>query len=407
MVLTLFFGAGCRGGGGWAGTMADSAGVQIVSNPETGVWTQPPTVEREVDIGTAEGEAVYQFGQIASIDVGSDSSVYVLDGQAHTVRVFDSSGKFVREMGRPGSGPGELGQTALSVLVGPGDTVFVADVMQPRVNRYGPDGKESGTIPLSGRGVSMKWAITSDGMLVHQTRALPNAGPDAAQAQPAANDFLFVRDRSGTLRDTLLALPAGKSVQFDGPGGMPAIRLFDSEPVWALMEDGKVMFGVNTQYSIHVYGTDGQLQRVVRRAFQQRPVTDADRQAFLKFLEEAWGRAGVPPQVLPRLLQSVGFADAYPAFANLMGGPEGSVWVQRVQSADDVAARGGEFDVQDVGAPVWDIFDAEGRYLGALELPNRFTPMRIKGDRVWGVWRDDLDVQHVVRLRVTGDWSAG
>jgi hypothetical protein len=404
MMFTLLVGAGCEGAGGWAGTTSDSAGVTIVSNPESGVWTEPPTVEREVDIGTAEGEAAYQFGQITGIDVGTDSSVYVLDQQARTVRVFDSAGTFVREMGRPGSGPGELGQTAFNVLLGPGDTVFVADMMQPRVNRYGPDGQDAGTIPLPvTQSLSVKWAITGDGMLVHQTRTIPNA----SQTEAAASDFLFVRDRSGALRDTLLALPAGKSVQFAGTGQMPRIRLFDSEPIWALMDDGKVMFGINTDYSIQVYDSNGRLQRVVRRAFQQRPVTDGDRQAFLKFLEEAWGRAGVPPQVMPQLIQSVSFADVYPAFANLMGGPEGSVWVQRVQSADDVAARGGEFDVQDVGAPVWDVFDAEGRYLGALELPDRFTPMRIKGDRVWGVWRDDLDVQHVLRLRVTGDWSAG
>ncbi|MGH6689724.1 MAG: 6-bladed beta-propeller, partial [Gammaproteobacteria bacterium] len=246
-----------------------------------------------MDIGTAEGEAAYQFGQITGIDVGTDSSVYVLDQQARTVRIFDAAGKFVREMGRPGSGPGELGQTAFNVLLGPGDTVFVADMMQPRVNRYGPDGQDAGTIPLPVAGsLSVKWAITDDGMLVHQTRAVP----DPTQTEPAASDFLFVRDRSGALRDTLLALPAGKSVQFAG-GGMPRIRLFDSEPIWALMHDGKVVFGINTDYSIQLYSSEGQLQRVVRRAFHQRPVTDGDRQAFLEFLEEAWGRAGVPPQV--------------------------------------------------------------------------------------------------------------
>jgi hypothetical protein len=81
--------------------------------------------------------------------------------------------------------------------------------------------------------------------------------------------------------------------------------------------------------------------------------------------------------------------------------------VQRIQTAEDAAAAGGQFDAQDVGAPLWDVFDAQGRYLGVLELPPRFTPSELRGDRVWGIWRDDLDVQHVLRLRVTGDWSGG
>ena len=49
-----------------------------------------------------------------------------------------------------------------------------------------------------------------------------------------------------------------------------------------------------------------------------------------------------------------------------------------------------------------DLFDAEGRYLGTVTMPDRFTPMRFIGDLVYGVWRDELDVQYAVRLRIGG-----
>ncbi len=49
------------------------------------------------------------------------------------------------------------------------------------------------------------------------------------------------------------------------------------------------------------------------------------------------------------------------------------------------------------------MFDDQGRYLGVLTLPEKFTPMRIEGDAFWGVQRDELDVPSVVRYRlVTG-----
>jgi hypothetical protein len=35
-------------------------------------------------------------------------------------------------------------------------------------------------------------------------------------------------------------------------------------------------------------------------------------------------------------------------------------------------------------------------------MPQRFSPRLFHGDRIYGVWRDDLDVQYVMRLRIRG-----
>jgi hypothetical protein len=37
-----------------------------------------------------------------------------------------------------------------------------------------------------------------------------------------------------------------------------------------------------------------------------------------------------------------------------------------------------------------------------MELPGKFQPMRAVGDRFYGVFRDDLDVQHVMVVGVAG-----
>jgi hypothetical protein len=59
-----------------------------------------------------------------------------------------------------------------------------------------------------------------------------------------------------------------------------------------------------------------------------------------------------------------------------------------------------DFNIQNVGSPEWEVFDAEGRYLGVVELPARFTPAKIMEDAVYGIWLDELDVQYVKRLRI-------
>ncbi len=56
--------------------------------------------------------------------------------------------------------------------------------------------------------------------------------------------------------------------------------------------------------------------------------------------------------------------------------------------------------IEDFGGSNWDVFDADGRFLGEVAMPPRFTPRALLGDRIYGVARDALDVQYVVRLRV-------
>ncbi|MGH7470861.1 MAG: 6-bladed beta-propeller [Longimicrobiales bacterium] len=403
--LAVLAALACSGGSDarWTGTITDSAGIALVHNPDAGLWRESDVaaIARELDIGIAEGDAAYQFGQIVGLDVGSDHSIYVFDQQNLTVRVFDADGKFLRQMGRPGSGPGELGRGSTGLLLNAGDTVFVPDIGQQRMVRFTPDGQDAGSFPIPlQEGISIRWARTPDGMLVQQTRAFQQA-----QTGESRSDYLLLRDGAGTLIDTILALPAGRSFEF-AAGGLPRMRIFEAEPIWSITTDGKVLYGMNSQYAIHVYDRAGRLERIIRRPFQQGAVTEADRKTLLDFIGEAMAAQGAPPQLVQRFLANIEFADVYPAFASIMGGIDGSVWVQRIQTAAQVAARGGQFTAQDVGGPTWDVFDGQGRYLGALELPDRFAPSQIKGDLVYGIWRDEMDVQHVVRLRITGTWTA-
>ncbi|MGH7575457.1 MAG: 6-bladed beta-propeller [Longimicrobiales bacterium] len=404
LVPITLFAAACGGdilgGARWAGTMTDSAGVTIVENAGSGVWEDAdrPAVEQELDIGSADADPSYQFGNITGIDVDQDSMIYVVDQQSQTVRVFDAAGAFVREMGGPGSGPGELGQAPAGVFVGPGDTVFVPDMQQQRVVRFTAEGEDAGTFPIPfNEGIPIRWAMTPDAMLVQQSRGIAIEG----QTAPPEHDYLLVRDREGVVRDTLLTLPTGASFQLQA-GGPPKVRLFEPEPVWALLPEGRTVFGVNSEFDLRVFDRDGSLVRIVRMPFERKPVTEADRTALLRFMREAiMGQA--PPEAAPQLeqfLRTIEFADFYPAFASILGGPDGSILVQRIMTADDIAAAGGEFSAQDIGSPIWDVFDVEGRYLGVLELPMRFTPMKVIDGRIWGVWRDELDVQHVLRIRV-------
>ena len=126
-------------------------------------------------------------------------------------------------------------------------------------------------------------------------------------------------------------------------------------------------------------------------------------------LERRWAELGNPPELVRQLRNRLHFADFFPAFQAVVAGPLGTIWVQHVQPASELSEEDFvSFSIsEDFGAPKWDVFDNEGRFLGVVAMPRRFKPMVFRGDRIYGVWRDELDVQYLVRLRIVGDLGAG
>jgi hypothetical protein len=221
----------------------------------------------------------------------------------------------------------------------------------------------------------------------------PAVDPDSAE-QPM--DAIRVVEPSGEFGPTLLEVPSGGL--FAGQG----IRYFTPEPMWDITDSLTVVYGMNSEYRIGSYASDGSLQRIITRAFEPRLITDRDIRAFFAYLDRAWLDAGVPATRLAENHALVSFEEFFPAYASFQTGAEGTLWVQPIQSPGDLTDE--EIErynfLEDFGTSGWDVFDGEGRFLGVVEMPERFQPRLFTGDEIYGVWRDELDVQHVMRLRI-------
>ena len=398
LAAALCFLPACDGGGGdaWEGAVSDSAGVRVVSNTGGGVWGPDEgwTVEQDMVVGEAAGNPDYQFGQIAGIDVGSDGALYVLDRQAQEIRMYDAQGQFVRRIGGPGSGPGELSPSAGPLFVGPGDTLLVPDMALQRITRYGPEGEavESRPLPMT-EGIAVKWMEAPNQDLLQQ--AMIMAMPGQENVEP--KNLVLRRAPSGVVRDTLMELPIGRSFSFSG--GQPNITLFESEPTWSVGPAGRLYFGNSANYRVEARNPEGELTQIVQRPTEPQPVRESDQQVFRDILEDLWSEQGVPPQGVQAMSQSVQFAENYPAYANLFGGPAGTLWVQKLQSPDQVQDMG-TFDLQDMGSADWEVFGRDGRLLGTVTMPPRFQPLMFQEDAIYGILQDEMDVQYAARLAI-------
>jgi hypothetical protein len=402
--MALVF-AACAGGDNWTGTISDSAGVAIVENPGAGMWTSSSqwSLEEELKIGSIEGEPEYQFGQVGFIAVDSRDRMFVIDAQAQHIRVFSPDGEYEQTIGGPGSGPGELSPGAITLYMGAGDTLLVPDLNQTRVNRYAPDGTSLGSFRLAlENGLPMAINATRSGVIVEQVR--PLSLPD----RPATDsmDMLVQLATDGSVLDTLKRFPPGGTINFANPDS-PEVTLFTAEPVWQIADDMTLCFGVNDEYAIGLYEPDGTLERVIKKPFEVAPITERDQEMMWTFFEEQL-RTTVPPQAYSQAMQQMRsimhFAEFYPVYAGIQIGPNKSIWVQHIQSPSGLSEEQlKEWNfIEDIGSPDWDVFDAQGRYLGVVTMPDRFAPRAFVGDRIYGVWRDELDVQYVTRMRIIG-----
>jgi hypothetical protein len=396
--------AACANDGGdgaageWSGTIADSAGVVMVANDGNGAWGPGDgwSFSEALRIGSAAGDTEYQFGQIGGIGIASDGRVIVLDQQAQDLRVYGPDGTYEATIATAGSGPGELGMGASPVMMGPGDTIAVADMGNQRVSLYTADGEPAGSWRIDfADGIPMRWDVR-DGNPVSQVRPFATT-PDV---EPDSMDAIIQRSWDGTPGDTLFRMPSGKT--FSTSGGDVSFNFFTAEPQWTIGSGGELIFGVNDRYRIEVY-EDGELIRVVTMPHEPEPVTQADQDAFKNVLEEAWSTAGVPPQQVEMLLSRVSFADTYPAYLQFLAGPQGTIWVQHLRPPSTLKPEEmASFNPMSLGASTWDVLDAEGRFLGQVETPERFQPFEILDGRIIGVWRDELDVQYVIILNIDG-----
>ncbi len=258
-IPALMFAAACGGEAGgaadWAGTVEDSAGVQLVKNSVTPLWGEGDAwvLEDVMTIGEAAGDPDYQFGQIAGIVVTTDGRIVLVDQQAQHLKVFDAAGVYERTIGQAGSGPGEFGPGVGPVLIGRGDTLIVPDLGNQRVNILKSDGSEPADFRMSfEQGIPARWDMTETGDLVYQLRALnlPNT------EQRETLDLIATVSYTGEIMDTLLTPARGESFTF-GDDGQPIRMIFAPEPVWSMVGADGLCFAVNDVFRLSMYDALG------------------------------------------------------------------------------------------------------------------------------------------------------
>ena len=383
-------------------SIGDTTVVRTLSGS---VWATDATLVPEVTIGELDGPEEYLFGSIRSITVDADGRVFVLDGQAADIRVFDSEGTYVETVARRGEGPGEL-SNATSVAVLPDGRVLAHEAGEMLVKVVGPGSgdHEHWTYPQGAIVVPVKpLRIDRSGrILVPAAGTTPNG--DFVQYQ-------YVMDSDGEVLDSLAPPASG----FEPPAVEVRLRMpvagrttapvsvpLTARRYWTMHPDGGFLSGISTAYRIDLGRDDGVLR--IENAYEPVPTSEAEREYHrerttrnLRRTQPDWSWNGPP------------VPDTKPPFKGLVAGRDGRVWVLLWTEAHPVDNQNHNPDNPFSDPVIWespvryDAFEQDGTYLGTLAAPDGFRvwPEPIfDGEHVWAVTRDELGVERVVRYRI-------
>lgn len=379
------------------------------------VWGDTMTLVPELVIGELDGADPYVFGNVTAVDRDAEGRIWVADRQAGEVRVFGPDGEFLQVVGRQGDGPGEY-QGPDHLRVTSNGEVVVRDQRGARFVIFSTEGEYLRSWRLSGTFFTSQPFLLDDAGRIWNPDLRMGADFDDENRQV----LVRVDVATGEPLDTVPqpqspSEPAYVELRIEQGDNRMVSRSnvpFHPTGTATLTPSGGTLVGMGSRYALHRTRPDGSVL-AIERPVEAVPVLPAERAAARERVERGFRQQDASWQ-----WNGPEIPETKPPFQWAGVGRDGSIWVQRHTRGREVDNP--DFDPEGPPAqqqrtmwkedPVMDVFDAEGRYLGPVRMPDGFSPFAggvLSTDEVLiRVPDPELGYHRVVRYRLEPDSGA-
>jgi hypothetical protein len=342
------------------------------------------------------------FSDVSEFVVDRADRLWVYDTPSNAIFLFAPDGKLIRRVGRRGGGPGEFfnngGMTAL-----PDTGIAQWDARNARISFL----TSAGDFRTSWRTPVGFW--TGHGLLSDRDGTLRLRRPvgKASGSEVLGRMGLASPTADGALTDSVAPPPLDvATVQYvavypNGRGRASYSAPYSAEYLWAWNPAGWFVVANSASGDI-LLARNRERPIVIRRRFAPIPVPDAERAALgasltktLRNIQPDWSL----PQPMP---------DTKPPLMSFFVARDGRIWA-RIATPSERVPDSELLPSHDTTPPtphfrsalVYEVFDADGGFLGRITFPLNSTLMQADGDTVWLIERDENDRPAVVRARIT------
>jgi hypothetical protein len=327
------------------------------------------------------------FGQLTAIEATPDGGVIVVDAKSLDgliIRHFDANGKFVRNIGRKGRGPGEYDSPfGLSIAAHANGSVYLRDGMRA-ANVYAADGKILSSFALAhNNGSTGEITPASDGSMYLRAPFGPNG---------------FASVTGTTQRPMLHYSVDGKLLDSISTNVRWVLDGVDVSQRGRLLPDGRLLVTRTDKVGFLIRNRQGQTMIAETPAVavtylrEERDELMAGRKYLLDKCGEGMGTRAIIPEFKP------------PARASRVD-IDGRVWIGRSTTSKKIPptllASCGNFkaEVTFDEPPAFAGFLQDGTYLGEVRFPVR-TRVSFVGNYAWAILPDADDVPTLVKYRL-------
>lgn len=399
-------------GGEDAGASEGPAGLE---GPD---YTIDPRPENVFTVGALEGESWETFGQVTRVAFDQQGNLFILDTGAGHVVMLSPPGEYVRTIGRPGEGPGELGNP-FGMVIDPEGRVLVYDFAKQGLQVFTREGEFVESVPFDPQegvpGRDLHATPSGDLISGGGFRFSFNSDGGLEEPPPGRPIDRFGLDGSHETFYTAWDLPELEETDetsFATGGGnvslrMQRMRAFEPGLFVDVLSDGRVAVVDSIGYRVKLLDPSGAVTGTIERPVSPLVVDDEirelERAARLAAFEEG-GSGGGTMMVIGRSggggdrmsidreqirkmrqdqIEGMTFADEVPVITDMAVDREDRLWIERY------GPRPGEDGPTDIVTP-------DGGYIGTipaagLRIPDAFGPDGL----IAFIEEDELEVQRV------------
>jgi len=322
-------------------------GIIVIYNPLNPVKSlYSADLKKDLVMGARE-EGPCSFEIISDIKADSRGRIYVVDEHAHSIKVFDKKGNYLKVMGRKGQGPGEfIAPVEMAVL-----KEKIAVYSLGRISYFDLDGD----------------FLNHNKVMFGRTMVFDTEG-NVITLQPGPpevnKNFLKKFNPEGELILTLAETAVERPAPGEKRSALPPTLLFTAR------ENDDVVWAHRDKYEVHVVDKSGKKLFIINKEYNPVELTEKHKQRFLEHIRGEESRFRFPEHL--------------PPIRYITSDEKNRIWICTYETREEKY--------------VYDIFDSEGRLLGRAAVQG--LPMSWEDGFLYCRGEDENGLHHVLRYKV-------